>query len=177
MFDNQYVIRLAEQVIDGFSDKRYLLDVPIAATISDQERKELGLPVNIMDGEFNTRYPLEMTTVYIPISQMLDIFDRGFTMRVKNYNDVTDITNRLLKAYEALSSSLVVDQYGLKELIGSFLETILNYNREKVEKEIKQIQEEEIADGLGMSTDFFDTVPVIGNRPAIDESIIVKPKG
>lgn len=89
------------------SKKLYKVRVPSIATYSDAELKRSGmLPVRVLGSsepygsellaQIEQQSPLaQETTIMINISRMIDIYIKGFPIKVINENDVIDIYNQL----------------------------------------------------------------------------------
>ena len=69
----------------------FLVRVPIVATYSEYEMTNLGLPVNIINGQPDMKTYNTMTPVYLDLDRIIDIYINGYPIRLINHDDLDKI--------------------------------------------------------------------------------------
>lgn len=69
----------------------FSVSVPIIATYSPEELDVYGLPMSIVNNSRLENNYETMTTVMLPLTKIIDIYNMGFPIKLNNYKDVTTI--------------------------------------------------------------------------------------
>jgi hypothetical protein len=135
----------------------YLVRVPQVATYDPSEVELLGLPLDVLkDGRTKNENYKRLSTVMLSLDKILEIYTRGFSIRVVNREDTIDIAEKLSKFADILERSPNLKNLEIVNIIDDFLQNVVNYNRKLIEKKIKD-EEKELEEDLGL--DFFETSP------------------
>jgi len=148
-----------DSIISEMKKGLYLVRVPQIATYDEAEVELLGVPLDVMrNGDVKNNNFKRYSTVMLSLDRLLDIYSKGFTIRVINREDTLKIAERLSHIAEILERSPNLRNQEIVELINDFLKNVVNYNRVLIEKKVKQ-DEEKLEEELGL--DFFETSPTV----------------
>lgn len=86
-------IGIYKNYADVIFNQRFLVNVPVLATYSEEEMDILGVPMHIENDETKFKAEFDMTTAMITINDMINIYNNGFPIRLLNNDDVLYIYN------------------------------------------------------------------------------------
>lgn len=120
-------------------NKLYAVTVPTIVTYSQEELELYGLPMTVVNNETLQRdYNTSYTHVCLPLDRIIDIFNMGFSITLRNPNDVVEIYNTLENYLHDIDHTVrtSINRPKFKEDrlqdIDRFLTTMFELNKHKI---------------------------------------------
>lgn len=120
-------------------DKLYAVTVPSIAVYSPEELELYGLPMTVVNNETLQRdYNSSYTHACLPLDKIIDIFNMGFSISLRNPNDVVEIYNTLENYLNDIDRTVrtTINTPKFKEDrlqdIDRFLSTMFELNKHKI---------------------------------------------
>lgn len=164
---------MSGKTIESVREKLFKVSVPVLATYTDEEIEYYGIPLNhnLETDKTNIRDVLNMTTVYLPITRLIDIYSNGYPILLLELDKIALFYNTL-SDYIYILRNNVISGINHKRLLDNRLEMINNFAKEIYENNKRNIDLSAIKEfegfGLGgLSLMGFNNVSQIGTTPSL----------
>lgn len=122
---------MSNKIMSSVRDTLFKVSVPVLATYSDAEIEYYGIPLNenLANGNHGIKDVLNMTTVYLPIDRLIDIYSNGYPILLLELNKIALFYNTL-SDYAYLVKNNVSTGINHRRLLDNRLDSISSFANE-----------------------------------------------